>query len=350
MFQKKFARNVFKESQKSSQAKDPYFSTDKKKSGKNLLVKEDKIDAHIFETMNKESRDFSQNQDLRKEIDQDNDTSYNQMNFKKSKNEKNNLETPKKYENYFSNRNSSPNKAKHVPNLHNSDPPCPQQEYYFKNRNTPKNLGISITSPGSKQYFYSKQRNSVEQSQKQLKVESTKLSNFSKQNTNFSVHKKGYNFSIPSKNDSVRRSSKAGRSPLSKTNSQQNNFNNISNTLFFCLIFLESEYYDFSRQLNDISKLTSPFDVILENEPSKSVFNDSFKLSKIHHQKDYSDPRLEKLNEIKKNCNVREDKEKVLKQTMNFLNSLKEELSDQQFFQEEKLSMCITILFSFLHL
>jgi hypothetical protein len=78
--------------------------------------------------------------------------------------------------------------------------------------------------------------------------------------------------------------------------------------------------------------------VILENEPSKSVFNDSFKLSKIDHQRDYTDPRLEKLNEMRRQCTNKEEKRRVLKQTFNFLNSLQEELNDQQFFQKEESS------------
>ena len=70
--------------------------------------------------------------------------------------------------------------------------------------------------------------------------------------------------------------------------------------------------------------------MILEHEPPKSVFNDSFKLSKIDHDKEPSDARPEKLDELR-----RKWAGKIDRQTLNFLNSLQEELGGQQFFRKE---------------
>lgn len=71
----------------------------------------------------------------------------------------------------------------------------------------------------------------------------------------------------------------------------------------------ENDIEEFSRQLenNDFSKMTNPYDLYNDQDPSKSPFDDSFKLSKIDR-----------------------------KEAKYFLNSLREDLKTETFLQEKK--------------
>jgi hypothetical protein len=228
LFRKKQQRNVFKESQRSTQNKDNYFSTEQKKSYVES-IKEDQIDIQIFETMSKEVMPSTKPNTIQRMDRIDSKKMVKGIiPFSVEHKAKNSLETSKKYENYFSNRNRNSIKKIENSNLHNSDPPGPYMEYSIQAKNQINNQKSLIKSPGSKRQSYSR----YSQEFLNKKIDSNKQSNISNQNTNYSMNKHTTQFPLSSNNGSVKRSYKAKKSPNNKSNSQLTEYKNISKEVF----------------------------------------------------------------------------------------------------------------------
>lgn len=304
LFQKK-QPNVFKESQKSSQNKDNFCSLDQNKFPQFEAVENPSINAHVFETLSREVKPPKSSAPKQRPSL----ASHGSLSRPERLRRGDSVEgVDSKFENYFSNRNRKSKKTKAHANLHRSDPPDPRSEY-------------SVQPEADKRREQAKRsRGSLQRNESQKRL-------------NSSVQRTPSRMASLSKNESNRHSHKGGRSPREKSGSRLTGFHQLSNGR----LTEESEYYDFSRQLNDISRLTSPFDVIIENEPAKSVFDENVKLSKIAHQREAGEARAGRR--AQKGMS-RESRQRLFRQTLDILNLLREDLPERPSPEVEGLREC----------